>query len=51
MKAGWIDSFVVQNPFKMGYESIPDAQSQGFDMRVYLDACCLRTGSARGIQP
>jgi ribose transport system substrate-binding protein len=21
MKAGWIDSFVVQNPFKMGYES------------------------------
>jgi ribose transport system substrate-binding protein len=22
MKAGWIDSFVLQNPFKMGYESV-----------------------------
>lgn len=22
MKAGWIDSLVVQNPFRMGYESV-----------------------------
>jgi ribose transport system substrate-binding protein len=22
MRAGWIDSLIVQNPFKMGYESV-----------------------------
>ena len=43
MKAGWIDSFVVQNPFKMGYES---TRAVGLHLRGEVPTRQVDSGSA-----